>query len=181
VGSLNKDRNHPVLWDVLGKLAAKDILFKEKLEIKLVGKVDVEVIKMIQNHGLTPNLNKIEYVPHNEIARHLLSARVLYLPINNTPNAKGILTGKFFEYLAAQRPILTIGLEKSDVADILNETKMGKVIDFKDQTGVQAFILEAFKMYRQAKEAPIKSNVEQYSRRELTRTLSELLNQLNHG
>lgn len=181
VGSLNKDRNHQVLWDVLGTLAAKDILFKEKLEIKLVGKVDMEAIRMIQNRGLAANLNKIEYLPHNEIARHLLSARVLYLPINNTPNAKGILTGKFFEYLAAQRPILTIGLEKSDVADILNETKMGKVIDFNDQTGVQAFILEAFKMYQQANEAPIKSNAEQYSRRELTRTLSELLNQLNHG
>jgi glycosyltransferase involved in cell wall biosynthesis len=181
VGSLNKDRNHPVLWEALGKLAATDEKFKKQLEIKLVGKVDLEALQMIKLHGLENNLLKIDYLPHNEIARHLLSARILYLPINNTPNAKGILTGKFFEYMAAQRPILTIGLKESDVSDILNETGMGKVLDFDDITGVQAFISHEFLSYQQSATSTLKTNVEQYSRRELTRTLSQFLNQLSNA
>ena len=37
--------------------------------------------------------------------------------VNNTPNAKGIITGKVFEYIASGRPILVIGPKDGDLSD----------------------------------------------------------------
>lgn len=180
-GSLNKDRNHPVLWKVLKELMDENKAFKENLEIKFIGKVDLEALSMIKALGLEQNLNKTDYLPHNEIARHLLAARLLYLPINNTPNAKGILTGKFFEYLASKRPILTIGLEKSDIATILSETGAGQVFDFADHSGIKRFIENQFMVYQQKDPGSLNTQVEVYSRKQLTKKLSELLNEITYG
>ncbi|MBI9066501.1 MAG: glycosyltransferase [Salinivirgaceae bacterium] len=180
-GSLNKDRNHRILWNVLKDLAKENTDFKNKLEIKLIGKVDIQVSDLIRENGLEDCLNKIEYLPHNLISGELQNARILYLPINNTPNAKGILTGKFFEYLAAKRPILTIGLEKSDIAEILNETKAGEIFDFKNYAGIKNFVQNEFTKYSNNQEEPVSTNIDKYSRKQLTKELSELIHNINNG
>ena len=57
---------------------------------------------------------------------------MLLLAVNNVKSAKGIITGKIFEYLQAKRPILAIGPVDGDLAEIINDTNSGVVIDFKD-------------------------------------------------
>ena len=56
------------------------------------------------------NTEIIPYVPHDQVFQLQQSSQLLLLLINNTPNAKGILTGKLFEYLASGRPVWAIGL-----------------------------------------------------------------------
>ena len=51
--------------------------------------------------------------------RLMQAARVLLLPINDTPNMAGILPGKLFEYLSVGRPILAIGPATGDVVRVL--------------------------------------------------------------
>jgi hypothetical protein len=46
-------------------------------------------------------------------------ARVLLLPINDTPNNAGILPGKLYEYLSVGRPVLAVGPTDGDVARVL--------------------------------------------------------------
>ncbi|MFC2152819.1 glycosyltransferase, partial [Bacteroidota bacterium] len=129
LGSINKDRNHPVLIQVLKELIINNEDFKNDFEFKLIGKVDHSLINDIEIAGLSSNLNYIEYISHDMVMHELMKARLLYLPINNTPNAKGIVTGKFFEYLASKRPILTIGPTEGDISKILEKTKSGEVFD----------------------------------------------------
>jgi hypothetical protein len=47
----------------------------------------------------------------------------------NDPNEKGVYTGKIFDYLAAQRPILCIGGTESVVEDLLLQTHAGKNLE----------------------------------------------------
>jgi hypothetical protein len=98
--------------------------------------------------------------------------------INQSANAKGILTGKFFEYLAAMRPILGIGPTDGDAASVLKETGAGKMVDFEDGLATKKIILEFYNQYK-AQTLGVKSNhVKQFSRRELTGKLAKILNEL---
>ena len=54
--------------------------------------------------------------------------------VNNTPNAKGIITGKIFEHMASSRPTLVIGPKDGDVAKIANDCNAGEICEFKDDS-----------------------------------------------
>jgi len=98
--------------------------------------------------------------------------------INNTQNAKGILTGKFFEYLAAKRPILAIGPVDGDVAAILDETNSGVIVDFNDFWGIENVLKSYYKKYKKQELVLKSQKIENYDRRRLTNSLVELINAL---
>ena len=173
IGTLVKDRNPDVLWRVLKELVTEDIQFRNSLEIKLVGKIDLFVKEQLELFGLTSYVKKIDYLPHNEVIKEQQKSRVLLLLVNQTKNAKGILTGKFFEYMASGSPIIAIGPIDGDLAEILKETNSGLISDFSDAALLKQNLQNYFK------EMFPKPNAEQvalYSRRELTRKLAEILN-----
>jgi glycosyltransferase involved in cell wall biosynthesis len=172
IGTLNRSRNPEVLWKVLGDLVQSQPDFARKLEIKLVGKVDVLVRESIERCGLADYVNKIDYLPHDEVMRVQRSSHVLLLLVNRTKNAKGILTGKFFEYMAAGRPVLAIGPDDGDLAVIMNETKCGFISDFDDADNLRSNIMELF---NKANDVSATSNISEYSRRNLTKKIAALL------
>jgi len=102
------------------------------------------------------------------------------MAINNTPNAKSILTNKFFEYLSAKKPIIAIGPPDGDAAVILKETGAGKIFNYDDATGLKHYLLSLFDLYSQGKLYIDSSGIDKYSRRNLTRQLSELLNSMSN-
>ena len=176
IGTLVKDRNPIVLWKVLKKLTDTRDDFRSQLEIKLVGKVDIFVKEQLENYGLINFVKKIEYLPHSEVIIEQQKSKVLLLLINNTKNAKDILTGKFFEYMASGSPILAIGPIDGELADIIKQTQTGLISNFEDEITLEKNILNLFV------NQSIKTNGEEvikYSREELTKKLCELLNELN--
>lgn len=175
IGTLVKDRNPAGLWKVLSKLVKENAAFKAQLEIKLVGKIDIYVKEQIEQVGLTPYLNKIDYLPHSDVIVEQQRSAVLLLLVNNTKNAKGILTGKFFEYMAANSPILAIGPVDGDLADILNTTGTGLISGFEDEKKLEENILDFFNGTVTARN---ESEISRYSRKELTHDLCALLDQL---
>jgi glycosyltransferase involved in cell wall biosynthesis len=173
IGTLVKDRNPEVLWKVLSKLIQESADFRSKLEIKLVGKVDVFVKEQLTVHRLSPYVKYIEYLPHNEVISEQQKSKVLLLLVNNTNNAKGILTGKFFEYMASGTPVLAIGPEDGELATIINETHCGFISGFDNEAKLKAALLQLFQS------PEIKSNpqlIQKFSRKALTGQLSAVLN-----
>ena len=177
LGSMPKSRNPLYLWQILSDLVKENEGFASRLEIRLVGKVDFSVIESIVQHGLQNHVIQQEYVPHDQTFSWLSRASVLLLCINSTPNAKGILTNKFFEYLSAQRPILAIGPADGDVSAILAETGAGRIFEYDNLDGLKSHILTLFELYSQ-QTYENSTDIEKYSRKNLTREVSELLNSL---
>lgn len=178
IGTLNAARNPKTVWKVLSQLCAENPAFKSDLQIQLVGKVDFSVLEEIKQFNLTENLLKIDYLSHSEAIAKQQSSQVLLLLINNSGNAKGILTGKFYEYLAAQRPILAIGPTDGDAAQVLSETGAGKMVDFEDNQATKQAILEYYNRYKENSLKVETTSVERFSRRSLTGELTKLLNNL---
>ena len=99
------------------------------------------------------------------------------LLITNFPNpsSKGIIPGKIFEYLATGKQIISFGPSEADVSKILDETKAGKHFSYEDSETIKQFILEKFELWKNGNLAENIQNIEQFSRRNLTRQLSEIL------
>ena len=175
IGTLNAARNPRIVWKVLSEICAENVDFKKDLQIQLVGKVDFSVLEDIQSYGLQEQLLKIDYLSHSEAIAKQNSSQVLMLLINQSGNAKGILTGKFFEYLAAKRPILAVGPTDGDAAVVLNETGAGVIVDFADEQETMTAILNYYNQYKKGTLSVQSESVERFSRSSLTGELAGLL------
>lgn len=177
IGSMNKDRNPEILWKVLADLAKKHSSFKDNFEILLIGQVDYSIVQSIHHHQLESYLRKIDFLPHIKAIQALRRAHLLLLPINNTPNLMGVLPGKLYEYLGAERPILCIGPKGSDAERIIKETQAGRVFDYQDHDGIQSFLLTQISDNGDHQKL-ITEKTSKYSRFRLAGIYAELLQQL---
>mgnify|MGYP000978807655 CR=1 FL=1 len=175
IGTMVKTRNPLLLWEVLSEEVLKDTDFANDLEIKLVGSVDYSVTESIEAAGLGNYVNKISYVPHNEVVKIQQQSQVLLLLINDTPNAKVILPGKFFEYMAARRPILCIGPRDGDAAEVILETNAGYVSEKDDKESIRKAINELYSRFRTGKNIVDSKGIARFSRESLTGRMAERL------
>ncbi len=173
VGSINEDRNHQIFWQAIHELIAENEEFAQRVKVHLIGKLDYSVYASIEKFNLANYIEITSYIPHNEIVAHLSQANVLYLPLNNTPNTKGILSGKFFEYLAMDKAIVAIGSIDGDAAKIMRKVDAGIIVDFQDLAGFKKALGEEF----ERRNYPFIIDNEkrkQYSRRKLSEKLIKL-------
>ncbi len=175
IGAMNRDRNHPVFWQALAGLLSRESENRPEIRIILIGKVDIAVRQTIRESGLDDRVEIISSLPHDQIIPYLKSASVLYLPINRTPNARMIQTGKLFEYLAAGRPILGIGPADGDAAEIIRDCRAGIMIDFDDRATVERTLEEWLRQQQKGNLDIRVSGAEKYTRRHLTSLLAKAL------
>lgn len=178
VGFINKDRNHLIFWESLQELIIENPTFKKSLQLHFVGKTDIEVKTSVSVFGLDDFVTFTPYMNHLSVIELEQKASLLYLPINNTTNARGILTGKVYEYLASGRPILAVAPPDGDLARILKETKAGYTSDFNDKISLKNNILLMFNQYCDNKLFVNSTGVQQYSRKNLTKKLAEELDKI---
>ena len=179
IGTLPPGFNLKGLWQVLSELAESLPGFKDNLEIKLIGNVDDTIISDISDLKLLKYLTLPGYVSHDCAARMMKQSAVLLLVINhNSPNAKGILTGKFFEYLASCRPILALGPTDGDLSKILEESEAGAIAEYNDLERIKTIIIEFYERYIKNDLINKDKVIEKYTRRNLTFELANILDEI---
>lgn len=174
IGMMNADRNPSVLWKVLKEICDENLEFKKDLKVQLIGKLASEVKEEVSALS-KENLEFIQYLEHEQARVYQQRSQLLLLAINKVPSAKGIITGKIFEYLQAKRPILGIGPVNGDAAEIINRTKSGIMIDFDDVTLLKTQLLDYYEQYKKGRLLSDTENIQKYHRKELTRELSVIL------
>ena len=174
-GTMTSSRNPSTLWEVLGEKCKVDADFNAKLEICLFGVIDAHVIDGLKSNGLESKLVHIEKVPHHESVLKQQQMQVLLLVVNRTGNVKGIVTGKVFEYLNAQRPILAIGPEEGDLAEIVRESSSGEAIHYDDKTKLKKYVSNCFEKYQNKELYLSERDLSRYSTQALTKKFCEFL------
>jgi hypothetical protein len=101
---------------------------------------------------------------------------LLLLVIPKVKNNQGILTGKFFEYLASQKPLLAIGPTDGDLAKIIGETGCGSMFAYDDGEGMHRFMTDTLGSDLPATGNGKEENAKAYSRQQLTGQIAQLLN-----
>ena len=165
-GLFASDGNPLNLWDALAAKCREDSAFRSRLQIRLAGKTDPEIISAIRERGLGDNLVNLGYLPHEQTVAEQRSADILLLPLRQEPEYAKVLPGKIFEYIAARRPVLGIGQSDGAAAAVLRDAGAGEMFGWDEKEALMEFILASH---------PEPSGAEKYSRRRLTEKLVELL------
>lgn len=179
VGLMNVDRNPIVFWDVLKDLINENSKFAKDISVEIIGKAAKEVEESVTKFQLQGVVHFMDYVPYQEVQKYQRSAQVLFLVVNNVPAAKGILTGKIFEYLQANRPILAIGPIDGDLADVIQKTNSGVIVDYQDKMKMKSTILDFYEKFNVQNLGVEVKNIDQYHRKNLTRQLSDIIKNLD--
>lgn len=173
-GLFAADGNPTVLWEVLAEKCADDADFRSKLKIRLIGKTDEQIIKAIDNAGLKENLTDLGYQPHNIAVEEQRQASLLILPLRKEPEYKAVLPGKLFEYLASCRPIFGIGQTDGAMSMILNQTKIGVILDWNDKEGIRNHIDNCWTRHLEGRLETDSADISGFTRRSLTRQMAKL-------
>jgi hypothetical protein len=162
-------------WEAIRELVNENDGFKKKLQINLIGEIDKGVQLDIDKLNLNKYCQIQTYIPHQEVITALSDSHVLLLLVNQVPNARGIVTGKVFEYLQAKRPILAIAPTDGDLATIISHTQSGKVVDFNDKKSLKANLSAYFDAFQRNELVVNSINIQDYHRKNLTEKLAGLL------
>lgn len=178
IGSLLSERNPILLWEVLNEFACKVEGFRDDLEIVLAGVIGEEILESISSFGLSQNLWNVGYVSHKEALQLQHNAQLLLLLEIDSPETRAIIPGKLFEYIRAERPIIAIGPEGSDIKAVLDESMSGKFYTSAEKEALKISILKYYNAYKKEGVKGITANISKYTRRHLTEKMSQILKQL---
>ncbi|UUV21016.1 glycosyltransferase family 4 protein [Paenimyroides aestuarii] len=178
IGSLLSKRNPKILWQALNEILKENEQFKSDFQLKLIGKVSPEILDSLKEFNLQNHTKTIGYIPHSEALKYQRSAQVLLLIEIDSYETIGIIPGKLFEYMAAERPILAIGPEKSDVEKIIKDTNTGNYFSYSDLESVKKYISDCYYKYQQNQLKINGIGLQYFSRKKLTEKLAEVINNL---
>ena len=150
-------------------MEAVEDLTKKGYDIKLrfVGSVSSSQRNLISLKSGKLLLEFIPYVNHQDAIKYMMESSVLLLIIPDHHSNRSIITGKLFEYLATGKPILCIGPEDGDAADIINTAGNGKCTGYNDMEGI-SHIIDHYYIERTHS---VKSAPREFSRENLTKKL----------
>ncbi|HHH49950.1 MAG TPA: hypothetical protein ENK52_03105, partial [Saprospiraceae bacterium] len=111
IANLSKDREIPVNVNFYGK---DNTLYINKLA------KEFKIEKYVNCYGSVPYLKALS-VQRN--------ADLLLLLLWESEKESGVFTGKFFEYIAARRPILAIGHDSNVAINMINKKGLGKALN----------------------------------------------------
>jgi glycosyltransferase involved in cell wall biosynthesis len=148
---------------------------RDNVFIRFVGNISQNIAELFESAGLMSQLEYTGYVSHSQSIAYLFKSTALLLLIPDVRENKGILTGKFFEYLAAGRPIFGLGPTDGDVAGILEETGAGTMIEYDNVALLKDKIIRLFEDYKKGIVYNPSEAIEKYSRRKLAGKLIKLI------
>jgi glycosyltransferase involved in cell wall biosynthesis len=178
IGTMNNARDPKVLWRALAELKDEQHPLVQKVEVKLVGKIEESIKQSVAESKVEELVDFVGYVNHKEALQIQNRAQILLLVINKTWNNKSILTGKIFEYLASNRPVLCIGPKDGDAAEIINQAGSGLVVEYEEVAVVKEQLKNWYQSYLSNTLSTKSSNIDIYSRRSLTQKMATVLNEI---
>lgn len=109
----------------------------ERIRVQFYGPDLTYVDTLRDRFGLEGIVESHESVPYAQSIDLQRRADVLLLLRWDDPGEASVIAGKFFEYLGARRPILSVGATEGVVADIIRERKAGLVSRSPDEIAAQ--------------------------------------------
>ena len=172
-GLINHLRNPTMLWKALNQICEENNDFDSKLEIRLSGNIDLNILSKIENFKyLKGKIKNLGYLSHSEVIKQYNKSNVLLLLLFNSESGKGNYPGKVFEYFATQKPILSFGPSESDTKELFTEFNKAFYHSYDDSIDIIKKTIEKLfsKNYKSDH-----YDLKRFSRENLTKELADLI------
>lgn len=130
VGSMTESAIPTAFFSALQALKESHIT---NFELQFFGSINDSVKAVVNSYGISNHVVFKGYIPHLQAKKEMQTADLLLLVIPDTANNELILTGKLFDYIAAEKPIFCIGPLPGDASDIILNYKLGYSFHYSHQ------------------------------------------------
>jgi hypothetical protein len=164
------------LFDALRQLMTEGRLDPERVDVNFYGDKEPWFKGQIEEHGLGEVVKVHGSVPRQESLDIQKRSQLLLILAWDNKKEKGVYTGKVFDYLAAKRPILSIGSSEDVIGDLLKRTRTGMIAT--DSGEIRQCLISSYQDYLDHGAVPYRgdeSEVMRYSHREMARQFAGLL------
>jgi glycosyltransferase involved in cell wall biosynthesis len=180
-GILYRGRRDPeLLLKTIKSLIDERIIDPESIECEFYGSDDDWLIRDIKKYQLENIVKVYGRISRDSSIQKQRQSQILLLLTWNDPEEKGVYTGKLFDYLAARRPILSLGYTDGGVVkELLDQTQAG--VHCANKTELRDYLLNAYREFRELGAVQyhgINEEIMKYSHIEMARKFAKVLEEV---
>ncbi len=174
-GALYGRRKPDNFFKAIKNLKDKNLILPNSIKVELIGNYHKDkLMALISSFSLQDEIEIIGYVPHNVCINHQIASDALVLIEGGGRGANAFYTGKIFEYMNTNRPVIAI-LPDGVAKDLVLEANIGKVANTDDVEDIENVIFSCYKEWQDKKSfSPNFDIIKKYERKELTKKLAEI-------
>ena len=121
------------------------------------------------------NVKFEKYLEKEHLDKEVCKASVLLLSSVNIDSVNNIIPGKLYYYFSVKRPILAFSNLNSDVHNIINQTKTGRVFTYLNKLDLKNHILELYSNYKTGNDNLSTLGLSNYTYNKLSLSLDDIL------
>lgn len=179
-GSLYRGRRDPeLLFQALDNILSKGLMEANDLSVEFYGPREKWIEIDAERFGLNKLVKINGSISRDASIEMQRRSHLLLLLTWNNKEEKGVYTGKIFDYIAASRPILSIGASGGVVEELLRITGAGfHVSNLED---IEKVIMKAYQEYKSQNTVSyngISSEIDKFSQIDMARKFSEVLDEM---
>ena len=179
-GILYQGRRDPsMLFEVLHDLSQEKTICADDVRVRFYGPIEPWLFPLIRRYGLQQVVELKGVIPRNQVIQCEMESQLLLLLSWTDARETGLHTGKLFEYLGAERPVVAIGGLRGVLTQVLEETNAGLHVSTKEE--LRQFLIRAYSEYKALGYVPYRGYtdaISQYNHVEMTRRVAEVLDRV---
>ncbi|KAF6587335.1 MULTISPECIES: methyltransferase domain-containing protein [Paenibacillus] len=180
-GLLYMIRTPETFFRAISNLVEKEAIPKDSIEILFTQTDDdMKWKELAQDLNIADTVTFLGYLDHQKSLAYAYESDLLLLIVGPGEQNKSVYTGKIFEYLRMGKRILSLSPRDSLVEELIVTTNRGRNFDFYDVENIEEYILSMYKLWEEDSYSDLDKNntIERFERRELTKTLSGVFDEV---
>lgn len=166
------------LLQLLDKAIYEKVIQSSEIIIQIAGNIDEQTKMQMSVFKAYSCIDFLGNLPRAEVLNYMCNSTFLWLIVANIKSHYKTIPIKFFEYVAAKRPILNFAPKEAEVSHIISTNQLGFNIDTLDFSMEESYpiILELLENFKKGRyELELDQNIDTFTWEQQLQKINELI------